>query len=191
MADGGIVQVEKDVAAYLKEKCPLVKRVEHIAGVFDENMAKRLITAPWVLHLSLSGAEGDRLPSGASMLKLSYVAWVGSTGRLAQHNATNLLEQVAIALSNMESDGDTDRLTTPYVSDLTLGAMEPVYDNANGVTIYGLAFGVQYIIGQATFAEDITIQPDDEFPTISGLEGEGIVTDIAFDRPDAVASDEG
>lgn len=190
MADGGIVQVEKDVAAYLKEKCPLVKQVQHIAGVFDENMAKRLITAPWVLHLSFSGAEGERQTSGVSVLKLSYVAWVAGTGKLAQHNATNLLEQVALALANMENDGDTSRLSTPFVSNLMIGAMEPVYDNANGVTIYGLAFGVEYLIGQATFAEDITIQAEDEFPTLSGLEGEDVITDIAFDRPDAVLPDD-
>jgi hypothetical protein len=182
MADGLIVQTQKAVAAYLQRTISRLPTVQHVPGMFDAEMAKRVISARGAPHMAFIGAGNpERLAGGNSVLLATYGVYVAAVGGDRHFEAVNTLEAIAIALSNADN-GDTNDIDVPFAEGVILGDMENLFDTEAGKTaiaIFGLSFAVKLTIGTSTFADDLNVLIPTDFPTVTGLDGEGEVFDPA------------
>lgn len=182
MADGLIVQTQKAVASYLQRTISRLPTVQHVPGMFDAEMAKRVISARGAPHMAFIGAGNpERLAGGNSVLLATYGVYVAAVGGDRHFDAVNTLEAIAIALSNADN-GDTNDIDVPFAEGVILGDMENMFDTEAGKTaiaIFGLSFAVKLTIGKATLFDDLAILDPDDFTTFTGLDGEGVVSNPA------------
>ena len=176
--DGKIVETQKAIAAYLKDKLPSLQRLEMTAGAFNEDEVKRLVTTSDTVHLGFLGTGLiEQEVGGPLRILAAYGAYIAVTGRDRVHRGTNTLEAVAIVLAGA-GHGDDDGLGVTFTEPVRIGEIQNLYDKeagSRGVAIYALSFMVPITLGKETFGGDIDVL--DQMVRMSGPEGDPVIMD--------------